>query len=383
MAIAGSAVPFPNPQGVDPKRIRMWDTTSDRRPDHEPGDLVVGIAPPVGSTLSKLPCVGWKFDGPVWLPGFDLRPEGDLPANYSTDQQPVLGLRGAVGAIRFSDRARAHWKWERGASAFVQLANSYVDWKENAAGRPCTFGDLLKVQFDGARPNDRPGRNRGPGVSVQMSRVRIIHGSGYVSDTVDPKQNGHSDGTQCMGGVDDLQAGDCYVQTVGGQFFFLGREASVCGYNSDTLWRLTRFTLDHTPPWNPALKPHVRNTHPRLVEGYEGEPKGLERTSWPRGLYLATQFTDCNIRGPWAKTDQKNIRQYLGPQAGVLGIGPDGLFRFDPRARGRHQRPMWAGTLRYFEPGETLPTLCPPANVGPAHRVTSPEEALAAMIGTL
>ena len=36
-----------------------------------------------------------------------------------------------------------------------------------------------------------------------------------------------------------------------------------------------------------------------------------------------------------------------------------------------------------FEPGETLPTLCPPANVGPAHRVTNPEEALAAMFGTL
>ena len=383
MTVPGSAVPFPNPQGVDPRRIRMWDVTRPGRPEHGVGDLIVAQAPPAGYDFQGFDVSGWEFDGPVWMPGFDIRPRGTLAADYSTKDAPVLGLPGAVAAMRFSARARTHWDWARGRNAFVYLSNAGLDYRDNPAGAPCSFGDLFKIKVEGCRQNARPGRNQGPSISVLWQSVRMINGPHYVSNTVDPNQNGHTDGVQCMGGIDDIQAGDCYLQAAGIQMFFLGREASLCGYNAETLWRLTRVTFDHIPAWNPNVRDHDFNRHPKLIQGFEGEPKGIERTDEGRGQYLSTLFTDCNIRGPYRRAEFKDIRKYLSPATTVKGLGPDGLFQFDAKVRGRAKAPMYAGTLKYFEPGETLPTLCPAKHVGPAHRVTSPEQALAAALGSL
>lgn len=385
MTVPGSAVPFPAPQGIDPKRIRMWDPTQPGRPDHEPGDLVVAIAPAQGAAEFPgfMGAGEWEFQGPVALLGFDLRPRGDLPADYSTDAAPVLGLRGAMIPFRFSDRAHAHWKWKRGDDAFLYLGNTVLDYKNNSDNRPCSFADLMKVKVNGARANSPKGKGRAPKISVLISRLRIENGPHYVSQTIDPGQNGHSDLLQCMGGIDHAEAGDCYLRGCGMQVFFLGREASICGYDSDAVWQLTRVTFDHRPAWNPWIKDHDFNQHPKFVQGYEGDPKGLERTSLGAGQYLSTEFTDCNIRGPYKRTDVANVRQYLSPATTVQGIGADGMFRFGTRAYGRAKRPMYSGTLRYFEADETLPTLCPPKDVGPRHRVTTPDEALAALLGTL
>lgn len=382
MTVPGSAVPFPNPQGVDPRRIRMWDPTQPGRPEHGVGDLIVGMAPPAGTELRGFKQQGWTFDGPVWLPGFDIRPIGTLAADYSTPQAPVLGTDGPVGYLKFSAKARTHWDWDRGRDAFLMLDSSYVDYRDNSEGRPASFGDLFKVEAEGKARNNRPGRNNGQHVSVLFSRVRLINGPAYVPNTTNPLQNGHTDLIQCMGGVDNIEAGDCYLQVVGAQLFFLGREASLCGYNTDSLWKFTRVTLDHIPPWNPNVRPHALNSYPKLVQGFENA-KGMEVTNLSAGQYLATRFTDCCIRGPYAKDDLASIRQYLGPHQPILGVDPDGMFRFAERAKGRHNKPLWSGTLRYYAPGETLPTLCPPKNVGPDHRVTNPEQALAAMLGTL
>ena len=76
---------------------------------------------------------------------------GDLPADYSTDEAPVLGLRGAMIPFRFSDRAHAHWNWKRGDDAFLYLGNTVLDYKNNSDNRPCSFADLMKVKVNGAR----------------------------------------------------------------------------------------------------------------------------------------------------------------------------------------------------------------------------------------
>jgi hypothetical protein len=363
----------------------MWDITKPGRPFHNPGDLIVPIAPGPGAEFPGFMSAGsFELEGPVAIMGFDLRPRGDLPADYSTSREPVLGLRGAMMPFRFSDKCHSHWKWARGNDAFVYLSNTTLDYKNNSDNKPASFADLMKIKVNGANANKPAGKGRPPKISILVSRVRIEQGPHYVSQTVDPGQNGHSDFLQCMGGIDHAAAGDCYLRACGMQVFFLGREATVCGYDSSTLWELTRVTMDHREAWNPYVKPHDFSRHPKFVQGFEGEKVGLERTNLGAGQYLSTRFTDCNIRGPYKKTDAANVKLYLSPSNTVQGVDPTtGLFRFGKRAYGRAKLPMYAGTLKYFEADETLPTLCPPAMCGPKHRVTSPEEALAAIINTL
>jgi hypothetical protein len=376
MTIAGSALPFPNPRGVDPKRVRMWDPLKPGRPEHDAGDLVVGIAPPPGATLPGfMSAGGWTLDGPLWLPGFDLRPRGTLPANYSTADKPVLGLRGAICPFQYGPKCHSHWPHERGDNAFAYLSNTYLDYQNNDDGMPCSFADLFKVKVDGCRPGI------GRRISILMSRCRMWYGPHYISLTIDPTQNGHADGVQCMGGVDDVRAGDSIFRVPGIQLFFLGREASLVGYDPKTVWEFTRVTMDHIPAWNPNVKVHDFNLHPKFVQGYEGAA-GIHRTSLSLGRYLQTKFTDCNIRGPYSREQIPDIMQYLSP-APSGGLDENGYFRFSKNVHAPNKRPMYSGTLKYFQPGELLPTLCPPEHVGPQHRVTTVDEAMAAMLNTL
>jgi hypothetical protein len=378
MTVPGSAVPFPSPQLVDRRRIRMWDPTVPGRPEHDVGDLVVGIAPEDGKELARLDTAGWAFDGPVWLPGFRLRPQGDIAADYSTPEAPVLGVVNAVVSIKFSPKARCHWdRGAKGHNPFVGLFSTDVDWKNNIARKPCSFGDLLKARVQGRKgPHDDVGLN----ASVLISRLRVRHGAGCVSNSVDQQP----DRLQYFGGVDDVQCGDSSIQIVGGQLLFVGSEPTVSGNTSDTQWRLSRVVLDHRLPWNPALRAHGRNTYPRLVDGHEGVPRGAESPDAPKGAYPLITFDDVVIRGPYARTDRKSVRQYVGSGGGVESIDPvTGLFRFKPRIQGRAAMPMCQGSLQYMEANDLAPIRCPPSHAGPAHRVTSPEQALAAMLGTL
>lgn len=376
MSTPGSAVVFPGLGAIDPKRIKMWDPTVPGRPAHDVGDIVCAIAPP---ELDTAQTGGWEFDGPLLLPGLNVRTRGRIAASYSTPERPVLGAA-AVFGLRFSAAACSHWIWRGRNDPFVFVMNAYFDFANNADRLPCSFADMFKVARTGCKRNAIPGKANGPKVHVFWERVRVWNGLHYIPDTVQPGLNGHSDGLQCMGGVEDVEVGNCYLQACGGQVFFLGREAELCGFNADSLWNFVNVTWDHRPPWNPYVQPHALMRNLKAVQGYEGEPSGFERTDVGAGLYQAMRFTNCNIRGPFAKTDQANVRQYLGPVGGVTGIAPDGSFQFLPARRGRNRSPMFQGSLRYYEASETLPTVCPPDTVGLKHAVTNAEDAYASLL---
>lgn len=357
---------FPNAAGVDPSKVKLWNIGS-AIPAHNVGDIILGVGPTGAITANAL---GGQFKGPLVLIGLTMRPTGTLAADYSTAAAPVLGTT-ALLRPNFTADARSHWTWEGRNWPFLFLANVYVDYQTNA----CSFGDLIRVQQLGNQPNAADGSMQGPKAIVIQNKIYMNKGPHYVSSTVDPNENGHSDGIQSLGGIPIYRAADCFFSWCGGQLYFSGREASDCGWPRTTRWDLRNVAMDHTPFWNSNVRTHVLNTNAQFIKAYEEATGAFELYDYDTGKYMAVNFgTQCYVRGRFVLSDTANVRKYIGGPGGITGVDANGNWQFNGLVKGNHTYPAYAGQVGYLPPTASLPQTCNPDHTGAALRITSVDQ---------
>lgn len=354
---------FPNGAGVDASKVKLWNIGS-AIPAHNVGDVILGVGPAEAITANTL---SGQFKGPLVLVGLTLKPTGTLAADYSTAANPVLGTT-ALLRPNFTADARSHWTWEGRDWPFLFLANIYVDYQANG----CSFGDFIRVQQVGHQSNAADGSLRGPKAIVIQNKIYMNKGPHYVSNTVDPDENGHSDGIQSLGGIPVYRAADSYFSWPGGQLYFSGREASDCGWPRTTRWDMRNVAMDHSAFWNTNVRSHALNTNAQFIKAYEEQAGSFEIYDYDTGKYMAVYFgSQCYVRGRFALSDTANIRKYIGGPGGITGVDANGNWQFNGLVKGNHTYPAYAGPVRYLPPTAALPTTCDPGHTGSALRLTS------------
>lgn len=357
---------FPSINAIDTSRIVMWDITK-AVPKHNIGDLIVGTGP-AGAVL-ETPIAG-LFQGPLALIGITLRPKGWLAADYSTPAKPVLGTTALI-LPKFSAKAVSHWTWNNGFSPvtwpFLFLSNVYIDYQTNL----CSFGDMLRIEQEGNQTNAANGDFRGPKAAVILNKIYMNKGPHYVSDTVDPKQNGHSDGIQSLGGVPLYKAADCYFDWPAGQLFYSGREAQDCGWARKTRWDLRNVSMKHSAAWNPNAQSTKLTVNPQFIKCTEEPGDGkFESYVYDEGKYMAVMFgSQCYVQGRFALSDKKNVMRYVQGSGGITGMNASGDWQFSTAVKGNHTFPAYSGSVRYLPPGATLPSTCNVNETGQALRI--------------
>ena len=354
---------FPNGAGVDPSKVKLWSIGS-AIPAHDVGDIVLGVGPAEAITANTL---AGQFKGPLVLVGLTLKPVGTLAADYSTATNPVLGTT-ALLRPNFTADARSHWTWEGRDWPFLFLANIYVDYQVNA----CSFGDFIRVQQIGHQTNAADGSLRGPKAIVIQNKIYMNKGPHYVSNTVNPAENGHSDGIQSLGGIPIYRAADSYFNWPGGQLYFSGREASDCGWPRTTRWDMRNVAMDHAAFWNNNVRSHVLNTNPQFIKAYEEQADSFELYDYDSGKYMAVYFgSQCYVRGRFALSDTVNIKKYIGGPGGITGVDSNGNWQFNSLVKGNHTYPAYSGPVRYLPSSAAIPPTCDPNHTGSALRITS------------
>lgn len=357
---------FPNAAGVDSSKVKLWKIGS-AIPTHNVGDIILGVGPSSAITSGG---ISGQFKGPLVLVGLTMKPTGILAADYSTNAAPVLGTP-SLFQPTFTSDARSHWTWEGRNWPFFFLANIYVDYKANA----CSFGDFIRARMLGVQTNDTNGAFRGPKAIVIQNKIYMNKGPHYVSETTNPDENGHSDGVQSLGGIPIYRAADCYFAWCGGQLYFSGREAEICGWPRSTRWEMRNVAMDHQAFWNTNVRAHSLNTNAQFIKAYEEAADAYELYDYNVGKYMAVNFaTQCYVRGRFAATDMTNIKKYIGGNGGITGVDANGNWQFNGLVKGNHTYPAYAGQVRYIPPTGTLPTTCDPAQTGSSFRITSVDQ---------
>ncbi len=347
---------FPAAGSVTAGMCKVW-RGGGTPPASSPGNIMIRVGG--GAPISNLNTGGYEFKGPlvVMCETFQPVPSG-LTASYSTQ---VKG-RGEIASIKFASNAQSHVTWEGRDWPFYWFVNNYIDYAAN----DCSFGDIMKITQNGAQENVAFAF-AGPKAAVFWQKIYILNGPHYVSLDQGGGFSGHSDGTQHMGGVPLLRVADCHLKMCGGQTFFQGREAEVCGFPRTTRWELWNTALVHQGKWNPAVQIGTGNSINRIpdfVMGYEGDATGFEVFDYSSGKYLATRFTtQCYVQGLFPNATTAEKLAYLNSPVGV-GINANGDYTFATAVNGTHTYPLWAGSLRYLPPSATLPQTCNPAHAG-------------------
>ncbi|MFZ1430732.1 MAG: hypothetical protein WAS21_28690, partial [Geminicoccaceae bacterium] len=366
-------IPFPNVGGIDKARVREWRNGDSAPSGYAVGDILLMLAEddPIDKLdmnfdlLGHFVCTGQRFEP---------RPVSTLYAPYDNT---VKGC-GVMAGVEFKATARSHALWEGRNWPIYFFHNNYIDWAANK----CCFGDFMKVTQIGATANDSSYAFTGPKASVWWQKNYVANGPCYVSDNINaaftpPKteqQDGHADGIQVMGGVPILRVADCHIKMGGGQTFFLGKEAEICGFPRSTRWELWNTVLVHQAPWDSRIQVPTSGTglarFPKFIMGYEGpatlqKPKH-ESTDYATGKYVATKFmSQCWVQTRWASLTTAEKKIFLGPTNGV-DIDADGNFTFDTAIKTSHTYPIYAGLLKFLAAGATTPTVVDPAHTGPA-----------------
>ena len=354
---------FPNAAAVDASKVKLWNIGS-AVPAHNVGDIILGVGPANAITANN---ISGQFKGPLVLVGLTMRPAGTLAADYSTAAAPVLGTT-ALLQPSFTADARSHWTWEGRNWPFLFVANIYIDYQTNA----CSFGDFIRIKQLGNQTNAADGSFQGPKAIVIQNKIYMNRGPHYVSNTVDPASNGHSDGIQSLGGIPIYRAADSYFNWPGGQLYFSGREASDCGWPRTTRWDLRNVAMDHAAFWNNNVQAHSLNTNAQFIKAYEDETGSFELYDYDTGKYMGVYFgSQCYVRGRFPLSDTPNVKKYIGGPGGITGVDGSGNWQFSTAIKGNHSYPAYAGSVRYLPPTATLPQTCDPNLTGSALRITS------------